>query len=531
MFALFYSILQLTLTCPLPLAASLSSEINYKNEFFVDPQKFCKSLAWHPKPSTAPALKRALEAAKLKRAETLERAISAGNQGGDVEDSVESLSILPDDSKIVSHLQKQISEMQRLQRDLKRIRTFFGIPFDGRMGLEEEDIQRRREIARQDLHHRELQQSDKGISQLLDKARLRRYKIEEEAIKRSQDDVYSRKLNGFKHGVREPPAVEVLLKWVPKNDRLELASLVQTVKRLKAAIHRFQIHGKKVFNTHIKDLAISTKELHKRQEMFAHNREMKKLAIEGEHHIILDGLDDAKLRRRSITEKTLKRAEVLQANEWGMIEFPSKSVMQALKWFEVTARQRVIGLEGQEKETKVTGHGDLMRKAQINRPLPADWGAMGPARMEAAATSMTKALQYRFPTIYDAWCFLDPDSKWNVSASEFRKRAAFLRLPEEPVDIEGVFRKLDSMNQESVGPLDFVNLLKWHELGSGVSELRASFDTATKRRVVVAQVAIRRSRDTPDQRPAFPKTTVIEEVGHEVERQRKDRLRKLVRWM
>ena len=60
--------------------------------------------------------------------------------------------------------------------------------------MAEEDIQRRREIARFDLQQRALQASDKGLGVLLDRARLRRSEIEAEAIKRSQDDVYTRKL-------------------------------------------------------------------------------------------------------------------------------------------------------------------------------------------------------------------------------------------------------------------------------------------------------------------------------------------------
>ena len=83
---------------------------------------------------------------------------------------------------------------------LQRIKTFFGIPFDGRLAMEEDDIQRRREIARYDLQQRALQSSDKGLGLLLDRARLQRATIEKEAIQRSQDDVYARKLKGYKQG-------------------------------------------------------------------------------------------------------------------------------------------------------------------------------------------------------------------------------------------------------------------------------------------------------------------------------------------
>ena len=53
------------------------------------------------------------------------------------------------------------------------------------------------------------------------------------------------------------------------------------------------------------------------------------------------------------------------------------------------------------------------------------------------------------------------------------------------MDIEGVIRKLDPSGQDSLGPLDFVNALKWHDLpAGGAGEMRASFDAAAKRRKV-----------------------------------------------
>ena len=139
------------------------------------------------------------------------------------------------------------------------------------------------------------------------------------------------------------------------------------------------------------------------------------------------------------------------------------------------------------------------------------------------------ALQYRFPTIFDAWCFFDPDSTWDVPAADFRKRSAMLRLGEEPVDVEGVIRKLDTTGQESVGPLDFVNVLKWHELGAGVSDLRVSFDAAAKRQYLAADVAMRRSREPPRKRLAEDslKWCAADEVAQEGERQRRDKTRRL----
>ena len=169
-------------------------ERNFKDEIFVDPKQFAKNLAWHPKPGTAPGLRRALDQAKDKRAEVVERALSFAKHGGASHSGLESVSILPEDEVVLSTVTRQISDMQALQRDFRRIKTFFGIPFDGRLAMAEEDIQRRREIARFDLQQRALQASDKGLGVLLDRARLRRSEIEAEAIKRSQDDVYTRKL-------------------------------------------------------------------------------------------------------------------------------------------------------------------------------------------------------------------------------------------------------------------------------------------------------------------------------------------------
>lgn len=421
---------------------------------------------------------------------------------------------------------------------LQRIKTFFGIPFDGRLAMEEDDIQRRREIARYDLQQRALQSSDKGLGLLLDRARLQRATIEKEAIQRSQDDVYARKLKGYKQGAVAPPSVEILLKWVGKNERLELATLVQKVNRLKAALHRFELHGKRVFNVHVRDMPMSTKERHTRQEMFAHNRRMKKLAIEGEHQITLDGLDEAKLRRRSITENALKRAEELQGGEWAKIPFPSDSVKETLKWFEETARQRVLGKQLKEqarvtRHTGTQGTGNFSRApsagSRFSRGASAPmWGPMDANRIYDAPELMIKALEYRFPTVFDAWCFFDPDSTWDVSAAVFRTKAALLRLPEEPVDVEAVIRKLDTSGEESVGPLDFVNVLKWHELEMKMSDLRESFDAAARRRKVVADVALRRSAEPPSRRPPTEgRASVSDEVAKEDERQRKEKFRKL----
>lgn len=173
-------------------------EKNFRDEIFVDPKQFAKNLAWHPKPGTAPGLRRALDEAKQKRGEVVERAVNLAKTCCLSRDEEDSLTIRPEDEVIVSHLHKKIHDIQALQRDFKRIKTFFGIPFDGRLAMSEDDIQHRKEIARNDLKARELQSSDKGISLLLDRSRLRRSKVVQEAIQRSQDDVYARKLKGFK---------------------------------------------------------------------------------------------------------------------------------------------------------------------------------------------------------------------------------------------------------------------------------------------------------------------------------------------
>lgn len=325
--------------------AKIMRERNYKDEIFVDPKQFAKNLAWHPKPGTAPGLRRALDQAKERRPQVLERAIGLAKAlGNQPEDHL--LSILPDDEIVVDQMQKQIRDIQNMQRDMRRIKSFFGIPIDGRLAMEEDDIQRRKEVARQDFARREMQQSDKGISILLDRARLKRDSIVAEATRRSQDDVYARKLRGFKHGVAaEPPNVDQLLKWAPKLEGLELSRLALHVKRLQAALHRFRSQGKRLFNCKMSDLAMSTKLAHTRQEMFAHNRNMRKLAIEGEHQLVLDGLDQAKLRRRQITELAMKRAESLHASEWCNIEVPSPSVSQAFEWFQEAAKWRILGVE------------------------------------------------------------------------------------------------------------------------------------------------------------------------------------------
>lgn len=506
--------------------------------------------------------------------QVLERALTLA-KAAQVEDDAKSLSVLPEDEPVVAQIQSQIHEIETLQRDfrvsnapsqnqfarlvwilfedsetdcyefLQRIKTFFGIPFDGRLAMDEADIQRRKEIAKYDLQQRALRSSDKGISVLLDRARLRRSEIEKEAIQRSQDDVYSRKLNGYKLGAAALPSVETLLKWVGKNERLELSAMVQKVNRVKAAIHRFELHGKRVFNVHVGDMPMSTKERHTRQEMFAHNRRMKKLAIEGEHQIMLDGLDEAKLRRRSITEVALKRAEVLQGGEWAKIPFPSDRVQETLKWFEETARQRLLGKQrvmtlakgarpiGTQGKGTSVGHPSISRAPSAgSQPRSAAgaprWGPMDANRIYAAPELMIKALEFRFPTIFDAWCFFDPDGTWDVSATVFRAKSSLLRLSEEHVDVEGVIRKLDTSGEESIGPLDFVNILKWHELEMKIADMRVSFDAASKRKKIVADVALRRSAEPPSKRPwTQDRTSVADEVAKEDERHRKQKHRKL----
>lgn len=147
-------------------------------------------------------------------------------------------------------------------------------------------------------------------------------------------------------------------------------------------------------------------------------------------------------------------------------------------------------------------------------------------RIYASSELMTEALAYRFATVFDAWCFFDPEATWDVSAKDFRKRAAALRLVQEPVDVEAVIRKLDASCQDSIGPLDFVNALKWHELGAGVNDLRLSFDAAAKRRQAAGAVAIRRSKEPKLLRPAEQAMSVAEEVSAEEERSRKESIRK-----
>ena len=49
--------------------AKFMREKNNMEEIFVDPKQFAKNLAWHPKPGTAPGLRRALDQAKEKRAQ------------------------------------------------------------------------------------------------------------------------------------------------------------------------------------------------------------------------------------------------------------------------------------------------------------------------------------------------------------------------------------------------------------------------------------------------------------------------------
>jgi len=147
-------------------------------------------------------------------------------------------------------------------------------------------------------------------------------------------------------------------------------------------------------------------------------------------------------------------------------------------------------------------------------------------RIYASSELMTAALEYRFATIFDAWCFFDPDGTWDVSCKDFRKRASALRLPEEPVDIEGVIRKLDASCQDSIGPLDFVQALKWHELGAAIGDLRLSFDTAAKRQHLSGHVAIKRSREAKQARDSTPAMTVAEEMAAEADRRRREKMRK-----
>jgi len=521
--------------------AKIMREKNFREEIFVDPKQFAKNLAWHPKPGTAPGLRRALDQAKEKRADVVERAVNLAKSGQLGRDEEGILAIRPEDEVIVANLQKQILEIQTLQRDFKRIKTFFGIPFDGRLAMSENDVQRRKDVARHDLKARELQLSDRGLSVLLDRARLRRAAIVTDAVQRSQDDMYARKLKGFKTGAVVPPPAEVLLKWVGKNDRVELAALVQKVNSIKAAILRFKLHGNKVFDVRVADMAMSTRERVKRQDLFAHNREMRRLAIEGEHQLILDGLDEAKLRRRAISDEALKRADSLQHREWANIPFPSQSVKQALRWFEDIARARVLG-DDFKKPAKhspaqmplgsgacITHAPSIMRAASFGRVVSSSrWGAMTATRICAAPVLLIAALEYRFVTIYDAWCFFDPDASWDVSTANFRKKAALLQLAEEPCDIEGVIRKLDPTGLNVVGPLDFINVLKWHELGGGMGDLRASFDAAAARRLFAAPVALRRSRDPAHRRVPAPTMTVAEEVQAEDSRLRREKSRKLL---
>jgi hypothetical protein len=114
----------------------VKSERNFKNEIFVDPKQFAKNLAWHPKPGTAPGLRRALDEAKEKRAAVLQRALSLAKEHG-VDKEEKDLTILPEDEPQISHVHKQIHDIQMLQRDFKRIKSFFGIPFDGSLAMEE----------------------------------------------------------------------------------------------------------------------------------------------------------------------------------------------------------------------------------------------------------------------------------------------------------------------------------------------------------------------------------------------------------
>ena len=504
---------------------------NYKNQMFVDPQKFVKSIAWHDLPSALAPIKRGLDAAKLRRPQTVQKAVllaeadvaARDHTGEEVTDSA----LNPEDKSQVIFLERQMQEMLRMQKDFQCMKSFFGIPLDGSLAMEDEDMRRRTENARQEQQSRALQLSDKGISVLLDRARLRRAQIEEDAIRRSQDDVYLRKVQGFKRGAIEPPSADVLLKWVPKLERLELATQAQKVKRIHSAILRFQNFGRHVFGAPVKDFPMSTKEQLRRQDIQAHNRRMKKIALEGEHHIILDALDEAKLRRRQITERTLQRATYLKAHDWAQIEFPSQSVKEALDWFAETARQRILPTsQVQASPPSPNSNCSHTFSTFPRRGSAFLWGPMGPSRISAAPELMTPALRYRFPTMFDAWTFFDPNATWHVSAEEFRSRAALLHLSEEPVDVEGVIRRLDSQNDETIGPLEFVTVLKWQEFGGSANDMRMAFDEAYVRRKVVRDVALKRSRVPPKMRPEMgDRESVSEEVAAEDERQRREKRR------
>lgn len=113
-----------------------------KGDLVVEPMVFCKNFAWHPKPKGSPELRRALDAAKTRRVQIVEKA-HARAEATPAPIPTEP-DILPDDAQVVERMQKQIEEIVALQKELRSTTEVCGCWIDSSLALPDAEVSRRK---------------------------------------------------------------------------------------------------------------------------------------------------------------------------------------------------------------------------------------------------------------------------------------------------------------------------------------------------------------------------------------------------
>ena len=107
--------------------------------------------------------------------------------------------------------------------------------------------------------------------------------------------------------------------------------------------------------------------------------------------------------------------------------------------------------------------------------------------MNGAAEELKKVLKGLFDNIYEAFTFFDIDGSLSITKSELKKMLGVLEISIDDTQLGLVVRRMDTSNDGSIDPKEFIQALRWHSgiCKKGSDEEAAMFQTCKQKRPAI----------------------------------------------
>ena len=107
--------------------------------------------------------------------------------------------------------------------------------------------------------------------------------------------------------------------------------------------------------------------------------------------------------------------------------------------------------------------------------------------MNGAAEELKKVLKGLFDNIYEAFTFFDIDGSLSITKSELKKMLGVLEISIDDTQLGLVVRRMDTSNDGSIDPKEFIQALRWHSgiCKKGSDEEAAMFQACKQKRPAI----------------------------------------------